>query len=180
MGTMRALLVVDMQNGCFTEQKPRLDRPGVVQRINALARTLRTAGPVIWIQHTDPTEGFSRGEEAWKLLPELEAAPYDLHVEKEGCDSFLETALDGLLRERGVDELVICGCATDFCVDTTVRSAASHGYRVIVASDAHTTADRPHADAETVIRHHNYVWSEFLLPRGQKIRVMPSSGILAG
>jgi len=177
---MRALLVVDMQNACFTEARPRLDRPGVCERINALVRAIRPAGPVVWIQHTDPAEGFPRGGEGWQLLPELEVAAFDLHVEKEGCDSFLETALDGLLRERGVDEVVICGCATDFCVDTTVRAAGSHGYRVIVASDAHTTADRPHADAATVIRHHNYVWADFLLPRGAKISVLPTAEILAG
>ena len=39
------------------------------------------------------------------------------------------------LKSLGVSRLMISGCATDFCVDTTVRSAASHGFEVLVLSD---------------------------------------------
>ena len=46
-------------------------------------------------------------------------------IEKSACDAFLETRLDALLQERGITHLIIVGCATDFCVDTTVRSAGA-------------------------------------------------------
>ena len=38
--------------------------------------------------------------------------------------------------------LLVTGCATDFCVDTTVRVAASRDYEIVVVADGHTTADR--------------------------------------
>ena len=76
-------------------------------------------------------------------------------------------------------ELVIVGCATDFCVDTTVRSAAARGYQVIVPSDGHTTRDRPHLSAQQVIAHHNYMWADLLLPRQQKVRVLPTNALLS-
>ena len=79
---------------------------------------------------------------------------------------------------RGVTELIITGCATDFCVDTTVRAAGSHGYEVTVAGDAHTTRDRPHLSAVAVIQHHNYVWADLILPRGRTIRVVPTDQLI--
>lgn len=175
---MKALLVVDMQIGCFVGEPPRWDEKGVVARINALARAVRPRGMIVYVQHTEASHGYERGTEAWKLLPSIDLQPGDELVEKTACDSFLETRLEGLLRSRGVTELVIVGCATDFCVDTTVRSAGAHGFDVVVASDAHTTRDRPHAKAEVLIAHHNYVWKDFLLPRGRAIRVEPTETIL--
>jgi nicotinamidase-related amidase len=175
---VRALIVVDMQIGCFAGDPPRRDADGVIARINQLAAALRPCGLVVFIQHTDENEGFTRGAEAWRLLPQLRHEPGDVVIEKAACDSFLETPLAETLRARGVSEVVITGCATDFCVDTTVRAAASHGFDVSVASDAHTTRDRPHLDAATIITHHNWMWAELLLPRGRKVRVVPTAELL--
>ena len=99
-------------------------------------------------------------------------------MEKSGCDSFFETELDAILSRHRVTEVIIAGCATDFCVDTTVRSAPTHGYKTTVISDAHTTRDRPHLTAQRIIIHHNYVWADFLLPKGNKIRLVTAADIL--
>lgn len=176
---MHALLVVDMQKGCMAGSPPRHEVPAVVERINRLAEATRKKGLVVFVQHTDAREGLPRGSQAWEILDELVRREGDLCVEKEGCDSFLETNLRELLDARGVRELTIVGCASDFCVDTTVRSAGGLGYRVTVASDAHTTRDRPHVDAVSLIRHLNYVWADFLLPRGAKIRVVDTATIVS-
>jgi nicotinamidase-related amidase len=176
---MMALLIVDMQVGCFTGEAPRHDAEAVVNRINALAVAVRPNGLVVYIQHTDPAEGLERGSAAWQILPSLRVAASDERMEKTACDSFLETRLEARLRARGVDEVVITGCATDFCVDTTVRSAASLGFRVTAVSDAHTTGDRPHLGAVAIIAHHNYVWADLLLPRGRKVRVVPTAQLLS-
>lgn len=65
-----------------------------------------------------------------------------------------------------MDEVIVTGCATDFCVDTTVRSALAHRYKTIVPEDGHTTFDRPHLSAEKVIEHHNLIWANFISPVG--------------
>jgi nicotinamidase-related amidase len=173
------LLVIDMQRGCFAGEPPRHDAEAKIARINALARAIRANGPVIFIQHTDAAEGLAQGSDAWQLLDSLDRSPHDCVVEKTACDAFLETGLDSLLKDRGVTDLIIVGCATDFCVDTTVRSAAAHGYKVSVASDAHTTRDRPHLAASKIIEHHNFMWEELLLPRHARVRVAPTEQLLA-
>lgn len=176
--TMKALLVVDMQVACFEGEPPRYDEAGRVHRINALAEAMRAQGLVIFIRHTEPSGAFAHGSPGWQVLPSLVTTPGDCLVEKTACDAFLETNLDDLLKQRGVTELVVCGCATDFCVDTTVRAAGAHGYAVTVAGDAHTTRDRPHLCATKIIEHHNYVWADFILPRGRTIRVVPTEQVL--
>jgi nicotinamidase/pyrazinamidase len=52
------------------------------------------------------------------------------------------TILDGLLEERGVERIVICGLATDFCVVETVTDARALGYPVVVIRDGIRAVDR--------------------------------------
>ncbi|WP_312685842.1 bifunctional nicotinamidase/pyrazinamidase [Kosakonia sp.] len=46
-----------------------------------------------------------------------------------------KTALDGWLREHGINELVVLGLATDYCVKFTVLDALQLGYQVSVITD---------------------------------------------
>ncbi|HEY1846171.1 MAG TPA: bifunctional nicotinamidase/pyrazinamidase [Buttiauxella sp.] len=47
----------------------------------------------------------------------------------------LKTDLDGWLKNRGVEELIILGLATDYCVKFTVLDALELGYKVTVITD---------------------------------------------
>ena len=175
-----ALLVIDMQVGLFGPDSPRFDAEGVVARINTLAGAVREAGgTVVFIQHDGPPgDTFEPGSEGWRLLPSLDRRLGDPVVHKRACDAFYETDLDETLREREATRLLVTGCATDFCVDTTIRAAASRDYEVVVVEDGHTTADRPHVDALSVMRHHNWVWQNLIHPR-RPIRVIPARDVLA-
>ena len=175
-----ALLVIDMQAGLFGADSPRHDAEGVVERINALATAVRRAGgTVVFVQHDGPPgDAFEPGREGWQLLPSLEREEGDPVVHKRACDAFYETDLADVLDTRGVTRLLVTGCATDFCVDTTVRAAASRDYGVVVVEDGHTTADRPHVDALSVMRHHNWVWRNLIHPR-TSIRVIPAREVVA-
>jgi nicotinamidase-related amidase len=174
---MRALLVIDMQVGLFEGDPPRHDADGVVQRMNEIAKAVRATGDiVIFIQHEDNGD-FRRGTEEWEILPALERMDTDRLVYKRACDSFYETDLDDFLKEHGVQQLIVTGCATDFCVDTTIRAAASRDYEVVVVADGHTTKDRPHLDAISIIRHHNWMWQNLILPRSD-VEVLPAKSVL--
>ena len=102
----------------------------------------------------------------------------DSRVSKTACDSFLDTELGFLLAEQAVDRLLICGCATDFCVDTTLRSAAARGFDVFAVTDAHTTADRPHLSAEKIIEHHHWMWEHLSLPKGRTVTLLTTDALL--
>jgi ureidoacrylate peracid hydrolase len=56
-------------------------------------------------------------------------------VTKHRYDAFLNTDLDLILRANRVDTVVLCGVATNVCVETTARAAFVRDYYVVVAED---------------------------------------------
>ena len=114
------------------------------------------------------------------IHPAVAPQPGDVVLDKDSADSFLGTPLDGVLRERGVRRVVVAGFATDYCVDSTSRSALSHGYDLVLVADGHTTPERP-ADsplpgAAQVVVHHNAVFATIAYA-GRAIRVVPSASV---
>jgi nicotinamidase-related amidase len=175
---MKALIVIDMQVGLFEGDPPRYDAEGVIQRINRVAKTVRgTRGMVVFIQHED-NGSLRRGTKGWEILPELEREDTDLLIQKQACDSFYQTGLAEVLETHAVKQLIMTGCATDFCVDTTVRAAASKDYEVVVVEDGHTTRDRPHLEAKSIIVHHNWMWKNLIHPQNE-VKVLPASKVIA-
>lgn len=155
-----ALLIVDMQAASFADGGKH-DVPGVVERINRLARRVRDGGGrVVFIQHDGRAQdGLTPGTPGWQILPTLETAADDLFVRKTLNDAFANTPLFDELVRLSVSTLAVAGWATDHCVDSTIRSAISRGFHVVVPSDAHTVSDRAHLSAAQIIEHHNRTWA---------------------
>ncbi|MBU4682315.1 isochorismatase family protein [Cedecea davisae] len=172
MPASRVVMVIDMQNGVF--EFPRRERERTVAKINQL---IDAAEQVIFIQHTEA--GLEVGSEAYDILPELHRPEGAHYVTKTACDAFYRTGLAGLLEQQNINELAVCGCATDYCVDTTIKNGVSRGYAITVAGDAHTTADRASVSAEMLIRHHNEVWANLSIP-GNTLRVKETAEIIDG
>lgn len=62
------------------------------------------------------------------------------------------TELEGLLRERGVERLIVCGLATDYCVKATAMDAARLGFGTGVLTDAIAAVDlQPDDGAKALI-----------------------------
>jgi nicotinamidase-related amidase len=76
-----------------------------------------------------------RGEAGHDIIPELYPIDGEAIVDKPGKGAFYGTELDGLLRERRIATLFVCGVTTEVCVNTTVREANDRGYRCIVLAD---------------------------------------------
>jgi nicotinamidase-related amidase len=167
-----AVVVIDLQRGLFCAKPAPFEAESVVGRINAVVGKARRAGaPVIFIQH----DGEAGGEdvvpltEGWELHPNLDVRTGELVIRKRTCDAFYSTTLEAELRSRGITRLVLMGYATDFCVDATLRSAASKDFAVVVVADAHTTSDNPVLKAELVRRHHNWAWANAITRRGMRV-----------
>jgi nicotinamidase-related amidase len=163
-----ALIIIDLQQGSFTSATPKHDAVGLVRRLNGLASTVRSKnGAVVFVQHDGPRgDPHHPDEPGWRLLPDLDFRPGDTVIRKSSCDAFLNTSLEDFLRSKGIERLILAGCATDYCVDTTVRSALARSYPTIVPADGHTTSNRLHLTAEKIIEHHNAIWADFIAPAG--------------
>ncbi|WP_316847020.1 cysteine hydrolase family protein [Pedobacter psychrodurus] len=174
---MKALLIIDMQVGSFKPYALRYDTLGVIERINILSNYFRANNKVIFVQHDGTKENiFLPNTSDWKLLPELISSSSDYLISKSANDAFYNTNLQATLAENNITELFITGCATDFCIDATVKSAVSKDYEVTVVEDAHTTADRPHLSACNVIKHYNWIWNE-MTPTNFKIKVVKTKDL---
>ncbi len=167
---MEALIVVDMQVGLL-DGMPKHELAAVVGRINKLAARVRAgAGRVILIRHSGPAgDAYEPGSRGWQFLPGIDRRADDIVVAKTLNDPFCGTELQATLEGLSPDRLLVAGWATDFCVDSTVRSAVSNGHKVVVVADGHTVSDRPHLDAPSVIRHHNWIWKNLIAARPVEI-----------
>lgn len=173
----RALLIIDVQRGLFDDAPRPYEAEAVLARINALSARARDAGvPVVYIQHERAGGFLEFGSESWQLQRGLQIERSDHVMRKTTPDSFLGTELRGLLERWQTREVVICGYASEFCVDTTTRRAAALGFAVTLVSDAHTTHDRPHASGELIRAHHNYTL-EHLTSFPARIRATPAAEV---
>jgi nicotinamidase-related amidase len=153
-----ALLVIDFQKGLVATEPLPGDAASVsanVQQLIGRARAARV--PVVFVQHED--EELVPGSEPWQIADAAQAQDSDLFVSKRTPDSYLNTALSAILAQHAIKHVVICGYASEFCVDTTTRRSAANGFTVTLAADAHTTHDKPHATAAMIREHHNQTLS---------------------
>ena len=54
---------------------------------------------------------------------------------KQGFNAFSNTDLDRILRDRGIETVLIAGCVTSICVNATALQAFESGYDVTILSD---------------------------------------------
>ena len=162
-----ALLVVDLQNGFMAPGQPA-EMPvarAVVPNVNRLAEATRgVGGTVVWLKNTYdeesaqtwsvwrssfiPSDWGQRMEEAFtpgnfghELYGGLKTAPDDIVVLKRRFSAFVQgsSGLDQILRQRGIDTLVIVGTATNVCCESTLRDGMMMNYKCIMVSDANAT-----------------------------------------
>jgi nicotinamidase-related amidase len=168
-----ALLVIDVQLGMFQslKKKPYLAED-FLKRLSKLLRAARAAKvPVVYVQHASKHGPFVPGKPGWAIHPEIAPQHGEPVVGKSTPDSFKNTELNSVLSELDVHRLIIAGMQTEYCVDTTARSAFSHDYEVVLVKDGHSTFDTAELPAERIVAHHNSTLDAFA-------RVMSSDEIL--
>lgn len=121
---------------------------------------------IVHIRHSslDPNSPFNlaNGSSA-DFIPFARPLPDETTISKNVNSAFIGTRLEHFLRERGIQQLVLCGLTTDHCISTTTRMAANLGWRsnkfvegyvqggnVILVRDACGTFGRGGFDAEMV------------------------------
>lgn len=160
-----ALVVVDMQHdfvdegaGCYAPGSER-----IVPRIARLVKATRAAGvPVIFTQEAHRPGGVDAGREAdagagagypaggpdspvpshcvegtagIEIVEELAPTPEDFRISKRRYSCFFGTDLDLLLRNLGVETLLVTGLDSNVCVLWTAGEAFQRDYHVRIVED---------------------------------------------
>ncbi|AJY11688.1 isochorismatase family protein [Burkholderia dolosa] len=178
--TDTAVIVVDMQCGLVQRARPAYRLDEVVSGINRLTAAARAAhAPVCFVQHDgDAGDDIVPGTPGWELHAALTVDAGDWRIRKRMSDAFHDTPLAAQLERHRVRSVLICGYATEFCVDSAARRAASLGYRTTVVSDLHTTNERAHLSAAQIVAHHHFIWENNSLS-GNAVTPRPLADVLA-
>ncbi len=153
-----ALLVVDVQNATFNAaqqaSRPEFHHAAETRVLPNLVRLLaacRAAGvEVIYTVIENLTaDGRDRGLDyklsnffiargSWEaqVVASVGPGPDELVLPKTSSSLFNSTNLDYLLRNIGIEDLIVTGFLTDQCIDHTVKDGADRGYYVTCVPDA--------------------------------------------
>jgi nicotinamidase-related amidase len=61
-----------------------------------------------------------------------------------------------LLRSNGIESLLVTGCTTEGCVESTARDALFNDYYVVIVSDCVASDDRAQHDASMLLMRHRF------------------------
>ena len=178
-----ALVVIDMQNTFLRPGAPVEVPKGrdIVAGINRLTARLREIGvPVIWVTHANSRDGdksdwpsffdvfvaadireqtidgLEPGADGQKIWAELNVAEADLQIFKNRYSALIQgsSSLENLLRERGIETILIAGTKTNVCCEATARDAMMLDFNTVMLSDccAALSDDEHRASLETMIQ----------------------------
>ena len=164
-----ALLVIDMQK-CFLDEKYHQvfvpSATSIIPQINDMVRFFDSKHrPVIYTKHMDDLNDPKMMGVWWEALvsgemgdiySDVNLSKDPLIVEKTQYDAFLKTGLDEILKERGIKTVVVAGIIMGLCVETSARSAFTHGYRVFLPVDATATGNRELHEASLMNLAHGF------------------------
>jgi nicotinamidase-related amidase len=152
-----ALVVIDVQEGFFADPNyPVYNENRLISNINLLIESFRKRGKtIIFVRHVD--EDLVKGTVAWQVFSKVHSRQDDIYLDKTTPDSFYETDLLSVLKENNIDSIVIVGLQTDYCIDTTCKSAFGKNYSVVLVKDGHSTYDNAFMKADKIIDYHNKI-----------------------
>ncbi len=178
MSKKTALVIIDIQVGMIDPKNSHHIQ--TLERINTLLTRARAANvPVIYVQHDGPKgHGLEVGTDAWQIHPAIAPKQREPIVNKRASDAFYDTTLKEILDSYDVNNLIVAGGQTEYCVDTSVRRATTYGYAVTLASDAHLTFDTELLSEAQIIAFYNDTLNGFASDEAI-ITVQPTEAILS-
>jgi len=89
------------------------------------------------VQAPDGSDSRILIRDTWntEILPSLAAQAQDIVLYKHRFSGFFETDLDNILKGLGVKHLIVTGCTTSICVESTIRDAMFRDYKCILLED---------------------------------------------
>lgn len=166
-----ALLILDMQK-FFLEKKSHAYVPSakyIVPNIKALIKYYHfNELPVIITKHAiinkcelgimDKwwSDIISDDDKYSEIIEELHSEN-NIVLRKTKYSAFLNTNLNKVLKENGVEQLVICGIFTHLCCETTARDAFMRDYEVYFTIDGTATYNEKFHKASLLNLSHGFV-----------------------
>jgi ureidoacrylate peracid hydrolase len=158
-----AHVIVDLQTGfiapgAVAEMPMNLQIMPNVDKVSAAMR--QTGGLNIFIRFTyDPgwtafygrfapgmaapmIAAFTPGSEQHALWPDMDVQPGDLILDKTRFSAMIPGTcdLDAVLKAHDIDTLIVTGCVSNCCCESTIRDAQQMNYKIVFVADGNAAA----------------------------------------
>ncbi|PWU03919.1 MAG: cysteine hydrolase [Terriglobia bacterium] len=185
IGLAPALLLIDLQKAIddpyWAREGPRNNPDAERAALQLLTAWRETGRPVYHVRHdsAEPQSTYRPGQPGNEFKSGFEPRPGEDLIVKHTGSAFVGTPLEQMLRRRGLASLVVAGVITNNSVETSVRHAATLGFRVTLVEDACFTFAR--RDWNGVLRSAAEVHAMSLANlEGEYCRVATAAEILSG
>jgi ureidoacrylate peracid hydrolase len=155
-----ALLVIDMQND-FILPKAIIEvekiKENIIKHQKFIQACRKEKIEIIFTKHIfdiekNPIEGKmfpvlkKRGlrdkTKGVEIHNSIKPSQKDIVIEKNRYDAFIGTKLEQILRNKGIDTVIITGTMTNICCESTARTAMMKDFNVLFCSDLTFTKDQ--------------------------------------
>jgi len=139
---------------------PEAARKSVVAQTNRAAKSIRAFGGTVvalriafsanyrqlnpsipLLRMAQEANSLVDGTKNADFVPELDLTPEDILLTHHRPGPFTGTALEGLLRDRNIQNVIVGGVATNASVESTVRQSSDLGFNTYILIDASSAAD---------------------------------------
>ena len=151
-----ALLVIDVQNVLVYGKPFAIDE--IISNIKTLLNISRENNvEVIYVQHNGKVGSeVEPNSDGWQIYEKIKPNPNEKIFFKNYNSAFKETNLHEYLKSKEINELIITGMQTEYCIDTTVKVAFEHGFQIIIPEKTNTTFDNGDISAENLYNYYNF------------------------
>jgi nicotinamidase-related amidase len=140
------VLVGHVQNTAFPNRMS--DSPAQIRFNLRMHESARRDGPPL--RYTVP------GTPGHEFIEELTPLPGELVVRKYRSSAFWGTNMELLLRSNGIQTVVVGGCTTEGCVESTARDAMFCDHYAVIADDCVGSDDKKQHDASMLLMSHRF------------------------
>jgi ureidoacrylate peracid hydrolase len=115
--------------------RPDLSDLGAPESVNRVRHLRMGVGQTV--RAPDGSESRILIRDTWNtdIVPQLAPQADDVVVYKTRFSGFYQTDLDTRLRKLGIKYLIVTGCTTSICVESTVRDAMFRDYLCVLLAD---------------------------------------------
>ena len=154
-----AVLVIDMLNDFFRDGRLKDNRSKLCNNINTLLGAARKQElDIFWVRQVfkeDLSDAFlvmrnrniritMENTEGAQILKELDKKENDREIIKKRYSAFYKTDLEEILKNEGIQQIILCGVNTHACIRTAAIDAYQRDLEVIIAKDCVDSPDKQH------------------------------------
>lgn len=155
-----ALFVIDVQNS-LVEEHPYQEEIFLSSLVKLISACRNKGIEVIYIQHNDDSDDtLRRNSRGWQIYDRIEPMASEMIFHKNFNSAFKNTGLREYLNDKGYTSLIISGMQTEYCIDTTCKTAFEYGFTLQIPEEAVSTFDQRDITAQELCRFYLYsIWN---------------------